>query len=71
MARAYSRCRPLSQALEGAILGCGLLARCRPRLATLSGDQRNRAALAALILVQYFLLLDEPTNNLDMPSAGL
>jgi ATPase subunit of ABC transporter with duplicated ATPase domains len=47
------------------------LARCRPRLATLSGDQRNRAALAALILVQYFLLLDEPTNNLDMPSAGL
>ncbi len=35
-------------------------------LATLSGGQRTRAALAALIFAEPdFLILDEPTNNLD------
>lgn len=35
-------------------------------LATLSGGQRTRAALAALVFAEPdFLILDEPTNNLD------
>ncbi|MDB5313834.1 MAG: yheS 2 [Gemmataceae bacterium] len=44
----------------------GLDTRPETRLATMSGGQRTRAGLAALIFAEPdFLLLDEPTNNLD------
>lgn len=52
--------------IEGALLRCGLSAEPQTPLVTLSGGQRSRAALAALIFAEPdFLLLDEPTNNLD------
>lgn len=45
---------------------CGLSFGAETPLAILSGGQRNRAALAGLIVAEPdFLLLDEPTNNLD------
>ena len=40
---------------------------------TLSGGERFRAVLAALLLAEpppQFVLLDEPTNNLDLASVG-
>lgn len=52
--------------IEAALLRCGLSAGPQTPLVMLSGGQRSRAALAALILAEPdFLLLDEPTNNLD------
>lgn len=47
-------------------------ARADQRAATLSGGERFRAALAALMLAEpapQVLMLDEPTNNLDMASV--
>lgn len=52
--------------IEAALMRCGLSADPQTPLQALSGGQRSRAALAALILPEPdILLLDEPTNNLD------
>lgn len=52
--------------IDSALLRCGLAAPPDAPLASLSGGQRTRVALAALIFAEPdLLLLDEPTNNLD------
>lgn len=52
--------------MQSALGRVGLDANAEMLLATLSGGQRTRAALAALVFGEPdFLLLDEPTNNLD------
>ncbi|PLP57892.1 ABC transporter [Mesorhizobium loti] len=54
--------------IETALLRCGLVIDPETPLSVLSGGQRTRAGLAALIFQEPdFLLLDEPTNNLDRP----
>lgn len=56
----------LQTRIETALLRCGLDAGPNTPLSDLSGGQRTRACLAALIFQEPdFLLLDEPTNNLD------
>ena len=56
----------LETRLAAALARVGLNAEAETPLAALSGGQRTRAALAALIFrAPDFLLLDEPTNNLD------
>ncbi|HLG44768.1 MAG TPA: ABC-F family ATP-binding cassette domain-containing protein [Reyranella sp.] len=56
----------LEARLAEALARLGLDATPATRLAALSGGQRTRAALAALVFAEPdFILLDEPTNNLD------
>ncbi|UDF29210.1 UNVERIFIED_ORG: ATP-binding cassette domain-containing protein [Roseateles sp. XES5] len=56
----------LETRLAAALARVGLEAEAETPLAALSGGQRTRAALAALVFrAPDFLLLDEPTNNLD------
>lgn len=56
----------LETRLTSALARLGLEAGPHTHLATLSGGQRTRAGLAALIFAEPdFILLDEPTNNLD------
>ena len=56
----------LEARLAAALGRLGLDATPQTLLATLSGGQRTRAGLAALIFAEPdFILLDEPTNNLD------
>lgn len=56
----------LEERMAGALQRLGLDVAFDTPLAALSGGQRTRAALAALVFARPdFLLLDEPTNNLD------
>ncbi|OWV88002.1 ABC transporter [Rhizobium sp. R635] len=56
----------LETRIAAALNRTGLDAEPQTPLAALSGGQRTRAGLAALIFAEPdFLLLDEPTNNLD------
>jgi ATPase subunit of ABC transporter with duplicated ATPase domains len=56
----------LEDRISASLQALGLSAEPDARLCALSGGQRVRAALAALIFAEPdFLILDEPTNNLD------
>jgi macrolide transport system ATP-binding/permease protein len=62
----------LEHRIDRVLAGLGLAALPRERLvATLSGGERARVGLAALLLrAPDALLLDEPTNHLDFASIG-
>jgi ATPase subunit of ABC transporter with duplicated ATPase domains len=56
----------IEQRMVAALARAGLQALPETRLAALSGGQRTRAAIAALVFADPdFMILDEPTNNLD------
>ena len=62
----------LEARLETALAGMGLDQPPDARLGTLSGGQRTRAGLAALMFAEPdALLLDEPTNHLDRAARSL
>ncbi|WP_159982260.1 MULTISPECIES: ABC-F family ATP-binding cassette domain-containing protein [unclassified Novosphingobium] len=61
----------LETRLTSALARVGLDAAADSLLASLSGGQRTRAAMAAVVLAEPdFLLLDEPSNNLDRDGRG-
>ncbi|MBN7795401.1 ATP-binding cassette domain-containing protein [Parahaliea mediterranea] len=57
--------------LQAALARAGLSVSPETLLSQLSGGQRTRVAVAALVFAEPdFLLLDEPTNNLDREGRG-
>lgn len=61
----------LEARLAASLARFALDANAQTPLAALSGGQRTRAALAALVFAEPdFLILDEPTNNLDREGRG-